>query len=82
MVLPHLNGVDLAIAFQTLRPSTKIFMISGYPANAMPPDINIPRGMSIITKPIDFEDIESKMLSTLPSISHKEESLSNMAGMA
>ena len=82
IVLPRLNGVDLAVAFQTLRPSTKIFMISGYPANAFPEEITIPRGMSIITKPINFEDLEQKMLHSIPTIIHGEESLSNIAGMA
>ena len=81
LVLPRLSGVDLAVAFQTLRPSTKAIMISGYPANAFPKDIVIPRGMSIISKPINFEDLEQKMINSIPTIIHGEESLSNIAGM-
>lgn len=81
IVLPRLSGLDVAKLFEAIRPSTKIFMMSGYPANAFPPHIEIPPGMSIITKPIDFEDLENEMVEALPKMVRTQASLSNMAGV-
>lgn len=81
IILPRLNGIDVARLFQATRPSTKVFMVSGYSENAIPSNIDLPSEISVITKPINFEKLEEKMLYALPQITHTEKSLSNIAGV-
>lgn len=53
VVMPELNGVDLADLLKALRPDVKIIFMSGYPARGQMARVEIPEGAVFIAKPID-----------------------------
>lgn len=55
LVMPELGGVKLAELFRSLRPDTKIIVMSGYPSNAEDGGVAVPEGIPFLAKPFKFE---------------------------
>jgi CheY-like chemotaxis protein len=50
VIMPHMNGVELATALRTHQPGLRVLLSSGYPDDAMP-DRRLPSGMAFLPKP-------------------------------
>ena len=57
IVIPELNGVDLADLMSEFQPQMKVIFMSGYPANSQSARSEIPEGADFIAKPIVHEDL-------------------------
>ncbi len=57
IVMPELNGVDLADLMSEFQPQMKVIFMSGYPANSQSARSEIPEGADFIAKPIVHEDL-------------------------
>ena len=57
VVMPELNGVDLADLLGALRPDMKTIFMSGYPARKDTPLMNVPPSAVFIPKPIKRENL-------------------------
>lgn len=61
VVLPGLNGRQLADQALELRPDLKILFTTGYTRNAIVHNGRLDDGVSLITKPFTFDDLASKV---------------------
>ena len=57
VVMPELNGVDLAELMQELRPEIKVIYMSGYPDKGSAASVDIPDDAFFIAKPIKHDDL-------------------------
>ncbi len=65
VIMPEMNGRDLAAQIQVLRPESKVLFMSGYPA-----DVNADRGVldknvHFIQKPFLHKDLAVRVRETL-----------------
>lgn len=65
IVLPDLNGRELAQRLTSLRPGTKILFMSGYSANDGPSPLDGGEPIALIEKPFGPEDLVAKIQSLL-----------------
>lgn len=61
VVMPELNGVKLASLLTSLRPSTKVVFMSGYPGRGDMAPIEVPENVIFIPKPIDYAVLASTL---------------------
>ncbi len=55
VMMPELNGVDLAELVSALDPNIHIFFMSGYPASGDRAPVELPDGAAFIAKPMNYE---------------------------
>ena len=67
VVLPGLNGRELADHALKLRPDLKVLFTTGYTRNAIVHNGRLDDGVSLITKPFTFEGLASKVRKLLDS---------------
>ena len=67
VVLPGLNGRELADQALKLRPDLKVLFTTGYTRNAIVHNGRLDDGVSLITKPFTFEGLASKVRKMLDS---------------
>jgi two-component system cell cycle sensor histidine kinase/response regulator CckA len=65
MVMPELNGRDLAEQLVQLHPSLKCLFVSGYPAHAITPSGVLPAGMHFLQKPFTSSELAVKVREAL-----------------
>jgi signal transduction histidine kinase len=69
VMLPGLNGRELADQALEVRPDLKVLFTTGYTRNAIVHNGRLDDGVSLITKPFTFEGLASKVRSMLDSYS-------------
>ena len=57
VVMPEMDGVKLRELFLSLRPSTKIIFMSGYPGQGDSAPFELPEDVTFIPKPVDYDSI-------------------------
>jgi len=57
VVMPELNGVELAEMVQEMRPDTKVIFMSGYPAYGTQARVPIPEKSYFMAKPVQYEKL-------------------------
>jgi PAS domain S-box-containing protein len=65
VVMPEMNGRDLAECVMTLHPSAKLLFMSGYTANVIAHHGVLDEGVCFIEKPFSLEDLAVKVLEAL-----------------
>ncbi|MCF8037182.1 MAG: PAS domain S-box protein [Desulfobacteraceae bacterium] len=65
VVMPEMNGRELAGRIQTIRPKTKILFMSGYTANVIAHQGVLDRNINFIQKPFFLKDIAAKLREVL-----------------
>ena len=57
IVMPEMDGIELARKASELDPDLKIMFITGFAAVALNPDMQAPRNAKIISKPFHLRDL-------------------------
>ena len=57
MVMPEMDGIELARKAAELDPDLKIMFITGFAAVALNPDNNAPKDAKILSKPFHLRDL-------------------------
>ena len=57
IVMPEMDGIDLARKARELDPDLKIMFITGFAAVALNPDNNAPKDAKILLKPFHLRDL-------------------------
>ena len=65
VVMPELNGVELADLMGALRPDITVIFMSGYPAAGQDARVDIPEHAVFIAKPIQYNDLVKLIFSKL-----------------
>ncbi|MEZ5814140.1 MAG: ATP-binding protein [Alphaproteobacteria bacterium] len=65
VVMPELNGVDLADFVQEFRPETHVIFMSGYPDKGQAARVSIPENAVFAAKPIRHDDLAGLVYSKL-----------------
>ncbi len=65
VIMPDMNGRDLAAKLQALHPGLKCLFMSGYTADIITERGVLDPGVHFLQKPFTFEDIASKVLDAL-----------------
>jgi two-component system cell cycle response regulator CpdR len=61
IVMPEMDGIELARKASELDPDLKIMFITGFAAVALNPDMNAPRNAKILSKPFHLRDLVSEV---------------------
>lgn len=64
VIMPDLNGWELAQQLISHRPGLKCLFMSGHPANALPPDV-LRQGMLLLEKPFSMRDLADRVRQVL-----------------
>jgi two-component system, cell cycle response regulator CpdR len=57
IVMPEMDGIELARRAAELDPSLKIMFITGFAAVALNPDSNAPKDAKVLSKPFHLRDL-------------------------
>jgi two-component system cell cycle response regulator CpdR len=57
IVMPEMDGIELARKASDLDPDLKIMFITGFAAVALNPDMQAPRNVKILSKPFHLKDL-------------------------
>ena len=57
IVMPEMDGIELARRATELDPDSKVMFITGFAAVALTPDNNAPREAKILSKPFHLKDL-------------------------
>lgn len=68
VVMPKMNGRDLAKNLQTLHPEMKRLFMSGYAANVIAPHGVLDEGVNFIQKPFSINDLGVKLREALENL--------------
>jgi two-component system, cell cycle response regulator CpdR len=61
IVMPEMDGIELARRATELDPDIKVMFITGFAAVALNPDNNAPRQAKILSKPFHLRDLVSEV---------------------
>jgi two-component system cell cycle response regulator CpdR len=61
IVMPEMDGIELARRAAELDPALKIMFITGFAAVALHPDSDAPRDAKILSKPFHLRDLVSEV---------------------
>ncbi len=61
IVMPEMDGIELARRAKEIDPDLKIMFITGFSAVALNPDSNTPKDASIISKPFHLKSLVSEV---------------------
>jgi DNA-binding NtrC family response regulator len=67
MVMPHMNGKELAEQMCDRRPGMRVLFISGYTDNVIAQQGMLDPGVTLLPKPFTMEDLLHKVRSALDS---------------
>lgn len=65
VVMPEMNGKDLAVRLSAIRPSLKILFMSGYTADVIATKGVLDEGVSFIQKPFSLKELAVKVREVL-----------------
>ena len=65
VVMPEMNGRDLALKLLSLYPSLKVLFMSGYTASIIVNQGVLDQGVHFIQKPFSIEDLAAKVREVL-----------------
>jgi two-component system cell cycle sensor histidine kinase/response regulator CckA len=57
VVMPEMNGRELAARLRVIRPELRTLFVSGYPATALAPRGVLEEGVHFLQKPFSVEDL-------------------------
>lgn len=57
IVMPEMDGIELARRATELDPDLKVMFITGFAAVALNPDSEAPKGASVLSKPFHLKDL-------------------------
>ncbi len=61
VVMPGMNGIELAAALHTLRPDLPVVFMSGYPAAMLDADGALPPGVRLLAKPFTSQELADEL---------------------
>ena len=61
IVMPEMDGIELARRATELDPDIKVMFITGFAAVALNPDNNAPKDAKILSKPFHLRDLVSEV---------------------
>jgi two-component system cell cycle response regulator CpdR len=61
IVMPEMDGIELARRAAELDPSLKIMFITGFAAVALNPDSNAPKDAKVLSKPFHLRDLVNEV---------------------
>ncbi len=61
IVMPEMDGIELARRATELDPDIKVMFITGFAAVALNPDSNAPRDTKILSKPFHLRDLVNEV---------------------
>ncbi|NBQ39387.1 MAG: response regulator [Alphaproteobacteria bacterium] len=61
IVMPEMDGIELARRATELDPDIKVMFITGFAAVALKPDSNAPRDAKILSKPFHLRDLVNEV---------------------
>ena len=61
IVMPEMDGIELARKATELDPDIKVMFITGFAAVALNPDSQAPRDAKVLSKPIHLRDLVSEV---------------------
>src|SRR5262249_31214692 len=67
IVMPEMDGIELARRAAELDPDIKIMFITGFAAVALNPDSNAPKQAKVLSKPIHLRKLASEAQQMLPA---------------
>jgi FixJ family two-component response regulator len=65
VVMPHLNGSELAEALRTVRPATPVLFMSGFAGPLMTEQGRLEPGVTVVGKPFTSNDLLTAVYNTL-----------------
>jgi CheY-like chemotaxis protein len=73
VIMPGMNGRELAQSFSSLRPSAKVLYMSGYAENAIGQNGTLEPGLTLLQKPFTLPALKAKVREVLDAEVHPEE---------
>lgn len=61
IVMPEMDGIELARLAAELDPTLKIMFITGFAAVALNPEVSAPREAKVLSKPFHLRDLVSEV---------------------
>lgn len=61
IVMPEMDGIELARRATELDPDLKVMFITGFAAVALNPDSNAPKDAKVLSKPFHLKDLVSEV---------------------
>jgi len=61
IVMPEMDGIELARKATELDPDLKVMFITGFAAVALNPDSNAPKDAKVLSKPFHLRDLVSEV---------------------
>ena len=61
IIMPGLDGIELARRCAALRPDTRIMFITGFAAVALAPGSGAPAGAKVLAKPVHLREIVAEV---------------------
>ena len=61
IVMPEMDGIELAQRCSEISPKTKVMFITGFAAVALNPDSKAPRDAKILSKPFHLRDLVNEV---------------------
>ena len=65
VIMPEINGMDLAVTLQALCPQLKVLFMSGYPQDVLGKEANIGTGANFLQKPFSMQALKNKVREVL-----------------
>jgi CheY-like chemotaxis protein len=65
VIMPEINGMELAVKLQTLCPKLKVLFMSGYPADVLDEQTNLEEGAHFLQKPFSMQALKTKVTEVL-----------------
>jgi len=65
VIMPQINGMDLAVRLQTLKPNLKVIFMSGYPKDVLGNQANLEKGANFLQKPFSMQALANKVRAVL-----------------
>jgi two-component system cell cycle response regulator CpdR len=61
IVMPEMDGIELARRAAELDPDLKVMFITGFAAVALNPDSNTPKGAKVLSKPFHLKELVAEV---------------------
>lgn len=61
IVMPEMDGIELAQRCAEISPTTKVMFITGFAAVALNPDSEAPKDASVLSKPFHLRDLVNEV---------------------
>jgi two-component system cell cycle sensor histidine kinase/response regulator CckA len=65
VIMPEINGMDLALKLQALCPNLKVLFMSGYPQDVLGKEANLDGGANFLQKPFSMQALKNKVREVL-----------------